>query len=484
MADFGISETGFKLKRLEDIRTESKERAVSIFQDLLTPEDVVDTSDSSTIGRFINIFAVPDSTLWEQAQLSYSSLDPNTAMGIALDNIVQYGGIQRLNPSSSTVSGVFKGDNGTLISLGSVVGFNTQSNTFSTTGAVSLTPIAASGVDITVSTVADSTIYNIPYSVSSVSTNVVVYTSGTGATQSSILAGLKAEIISAHPLLSADVIGSVLKINKTDVFQTSTFSVSSQLLITKVAKLGNLRADVAGAVSGEANTLVSIKTPVLGWDSVYNPLAVSEGRLVETDEQLRLRFRNSKFKRSSNILDSLYSAITNVPTVENVVVYDNPSDSTDSNGLPPHSFTAVVLGGDSQVIAETIWINKPVGITANGNTSVNIVDSQHFTRAIHFERPAPINIYITIALSTNELFAADGADKIRSAIIQYAKDNFSVGDDIIYSRIYTPVNSVAGHSVTSLFIGTSPSPTATANIPISFNQIGSFQSVNITITTS
>ena len=92
---FGVTPEGFELKRLQDILLDTGQRAVTIFQDLVSPTDIVDTSDSSTIGRFINLFAPSDAILWEQAQLSYSSLDPNTAIGPALDNVVQYGGITR-----------------------------------------------------------------------------------------------------------------------------------------------------------------------------------------------------------------------------------------------------------------------------------------------------------------------------------------------------------------------------------------------------
>lgn len=478
---FGVSNAGFELKRLQDILAEDRLRAVPIFQDLLLPGDILDTSDSSTLGRLINLFAPSSAVTWEQLQLVYSSFDPNTAVGIPLDNLVQYGGINRLPPSYSTVTALFTGSNGISIPSSSVIGSNSHPNTFITSGTVALTPIGASGITVDVDTVADNTDYTVTYSVSSVSNNTVEYTSGTGETLQDILDGLQTEINSAHPLLVVSIVGTSLVINKDNIFQTSTFSVSSNLVINSISKLGNLTSELVGDISAEANSLNVIKTPVFGWDSVTNPLAASEGRLTETDEELRLRFRNTKFERSSNIMDSLYSALLSLPSVESVAVYDNDTDSVDMNGLPAHSFTAVVLGGEAEDIANTIWRNKPVGITANGNTSVSIIDSQGFSRIINFEIPSPVTIYIKIDLDTDELFPADGSNQIKSAIIQYAKDNFSVGDDIVYSRLYTPINSVPGHSINSLFIGTSPSPAGTSNIPIAFDEIGSFESINIDI---
>lgn len=489
---YGISETGFELPRLTDLILETRQRAVSIFQDLLGPNDILDTSDSSTIGRFINLFVPVDAILWEQAQLSYSSLDPNTALGPALDNIVQYGGIVRQSPSYSTVTGLFTGDNGTSIPSSSVIGSNLHDNTFTTVSLIVLNPIDASGISVQVNSVANTTVYSISYSVSSTSNNIVSITSDSSATQDEILSALKTEIDSAHPTLVASITGSVLTVNKSEAEAVSTFSTSANMGITKISKLGNLRAEEIGPESAEANSLNIIKTPVLGWDSVTNPLAASEGRLTESDEDLRLRFRNTKYERSTNILDSLYSALVSLPTVENVAVYENTTDgyvnpetgNPDPSGMPPHSFTVVILGGQNEDIANTIWRNKPSGIGSNGTVVVNITDSQGFIRPIKFERPDPIPIYIEIELDKDQDFPANGENQIRSAIIDFAKQYFSVGDDIVYSRLYTPINQVQGHSVVSLKIGTSPSPTGTSDIPIDFDQIGSFQSINIIITSA
>src|SRR5690606_4260427 len=110
MADFGLTPQGFVLKRLQDILADSRQRASEIFQDLVEPGDVVDTSDSSTIGRFINLFSVPSAELWELAQMVDASFDPNSATGKALDNIVAYGGIQRQDPTYSNTTALFTGE--------------------------------------------------------------------------------------------------------------------------------------------------------------------------------------------------------------------------------------------------------------------------------------------------------------------------------------------------------------------------------------
>ena len=482
---FGLTEQGFVLKRLQDILNEQRQKAVELFQDLVQPGDSIDTSDSSALGRIIALDAAGDSDLWEVAQMVYSAFDPNSATGLALDNIVAYGGISRFGESFSTAVAVFSGDNGTLIPSGNTVRASISGNQFTTVGSVALNPTAASSITVTVGSVANNTAYTITYSTSTSTSNTVTYTSDSSATNLEILNGLKSVIDSAHPLLSASIVGTTLIINKVDLFQTSNFSTSANLNITKVKKIGNLQASVVGVIEQEANTIDTIVTPVLGWDSVTNPLAASPGSLRETDEELRIRFRNTKLERSSNILDSLYSALLNVDGVTEVAIYENDTDVTDSNGVLAHSFLPVVLGGSSQLIAEAIWKNKPLGILSQGNTEVDITDSQGFVHTIGFERPNPVTVYVTINLSLNpedpNIFPGDGVDQIKQAIINYAATNFGVGDDVIFSRLYTPINLIPGHQIDSLFVGTSPSPVTSANVVIAFNEISSFESINILV---
>lgn len=486
MADFGVTPQGFILKRFEQLLVEKRLKAIQLFQDMVSPGDVVDTSDSSLLGRLINLDVDGDAALWELAQQVYSAFDPNSATGIALDNLVQYGGISRFGASPSTAQALFVGDVNTLIPTGSAVTASDSNAQFTVISPVALSPSVASGVVVSVNSVLSNTNYSITYTTGLTSSNTVTFNSGATPTTQSILAGLAGLITLNHPLLTAMVVGNTLVVDKEDIFQTSTFSVSAYLTISKAKKLGELVAVVNGPQEQETATINTITTPVLGWDSVYNVLPTSLGRFVETDEELRIRFRNTKLQRSSNILDSLYSALNNLNGVEEVAVYENDTDVVDENGIPAHSFMPVVLGGSSQLIAEAIWENKPMGISSEGNTSVVIIDSQGFPHTVSFERPNPTPIYIDIELSLNpeddNVFPGDGPDLIRLAIIDYADRQFGVGDDVIFSRLYTPINSIPGHQVDSLFIGTSPNPASTSNIVIPFNGIASFQSVNINIT--
>jgi uncharacterized phage protein gp47/JayE len=482
MADYGLTVNGFVLKRLNDILIEQRARAVTLFQDLVEPGDSVDTSDSSLLGRLIALDSPGDADLWELAQAVYSAFDPNSASGIALDNLVALGGLTRQGQTYSTAALLVSGNTNTQIPFGSEIQSSSTGERFTTTQLVALDTQNASGVTVTVGQVLNNTLYRISYTSNSVTQNIN-YTSDNTATESEILNGLQLAIASGHPTLSSSVEANTLVINKQDVFQTANFTASSNLSIIKVRKLVDIIATNPGPVEQLANTITTITTPVLGWDSATNPTSAVVGRLEETDEELRLRFRNSKFEKATNILDSLYSSLFAVDGVEEVIIYENDTNVTDSNGVPPHSFLPIVLGGVSVDIANAIWQNKPIGILSYGNTTVSVNDSQGFPHDVSFSRPEPVVIYITVNLTTDENFPGNGVALIKAALVEYFQNNFGIGDDIVYSRLYTAINSVPGHQVDSLYIGTSPNPTGTSNIVIDFDEIANINDVNIQVNT-
>lgn len=479
-----LTAEGLVIKRLSEILAERRQLAVQLFQDITPPGEFVDTSDSSTLGRLIGLAAPSEADLWEALQQVYSAFDVNSATGIALDNIVAIGGIVREGDSYSTVPAIFRGQNNTLIPVGSVVTDQSTGEQWETRTAVSLLRTAASGVSVTIGTVTDSTLYEISFTTSS-TTGSISYTSGVGATISSILNGIKAVIdASFPPTFTATIQNTTLMVDRVDPHQTTSFSVTSNLSIVEVSAVSELVAADVGPVEALVGNINTITTPVLGWNSVSNISSASAGTFRETDEELRVRFRNSKFIRATNSLDSIFSAITSVDSVEEVKIYENDTDVTDSNGVPPHSFLPIVVGGIPTSIANAIWENKPIGILSYGNTTVTIFDVQGFPHDVSFSRPTPVDIYIDIDISTTSDFPAMGPDQIKQALIEYFESNFGIGDDVVYSRLYTPINSVAGHQVDSLTIGASPSPVGTSNLVLSFDEIASLNAANINITIS
>lgn len=478
----GISDQGLTIKRMTEILSDLRAEATSLFQDMVVPGDTVDTSNSSALGRLVALVSPSLADLWEVAEADYQAFDPNSATGIALDNLVALGGITRKEQSYSTAQVILSGDNGILIAAGLTIGSSVDNSQWTVLSPVALSPSLAAGISVTPLVVSDSTLYSITYT-SITTSNTINYTSGVGATTASILSGINSVIVASHPSLVSSTTGTTLQISRVDEFSSVTFSVTTNLNIVKVQKLGEVQSVLVGNITAEADTLTVILTAQLGWDTSTNPQAASPGTSRETDEELRLRFRETKFDRASNILEALYSALINLDGVEEVRIYENDTDVVDVFGVPAHSFMPIVLGGVSIDIANAIWENKPMGIRSYGDTVVVIFDTQGFSHNIGFERPDPTPVYITMNLTTDSTFPATGQDTIKSNLLTYFNTNQGIGDDVMWSRLFSPINLVPGFEIDSLFIGTSPSPTGTTSIPINFDAIASLSSDNIIINT-
>jgi uncharacterized phage protein gp47/JayE len=481
----GLSRQGLEIKTLDDVLTDYKTQAASIFSDLVPAGDVVDVSSVGALGRMIGVIAPAEASLWEALQQVFDSFNPTTALGVALDNIVALSGITRLAAQSTRAQVMLEGDQNIIISSpqGKAYSSSTQ-RVFSILNPVTLNMKSASGIGVYPTTVSNNTDYRFSYSTDGVNFLNAVFTSpSSGNTAQTIMTGLKNKVDTLFgSTFTTYQSNGRLYITRTDPFQTADFTVSVNLQVQKVRKLGIVVDDVTGVFPQEALAIDTISVPISGWDSVVNPVAATTGRLTETDEELRERFRNSKFFQSQNIVEGILDAIRNVSGVTDVIIYENDTASVDANGVPAHSFLPIVLGGLPSDVAQAIWENKPTGIPSVGNTTVQIADSQGILHSISYKQPTEIPVYVKMTISDLGAMPGDADAQIKQNLSNYSDNNQFIGDDVIYSRLYTPINSVAGFTVNSLTIGTAPNPTGMANIVIGFDQVGVISAEHITVT--
>lgn len=472
----GLTRYGLEIKRLPDIIEDRQQRARNIFADITPAGEEVDVGPNSALGRLIGLVSPAEADLWEAIQQIYDSFNPNAATGYALDNLVALSGITRLPATRTTAQVLLTGSVNTLIPTSVKVASRNTKHIFSLINTLSLTPQNASGIGVDVVLALPFTDYTVSYTTDNLNYIDITITTGPAPSEESILAALAAEANSlASTLFHAEVANGLLSIQRLDPFQLATFTVGPNLQIAKVSKLGVVRDDEIGPFSQPAGSIETISVPVAGLDSVINPLKATEGRFQETDEELRERFRNSKFFQARNILEALLDALRNVQGVEDVAIYENDTDDfNEILGIPAHSFMPVILGGLTTSVAEAIWQNKPTGIRSFGDTTVSIIDSQNLPHQISFRRPTEIPIYIKIVLQDIGGLAGDAATQIKQRILDHVKASYLIGDEVIYSRLYTPVNLVPGHAVNSLTIGTSPNPTGTSNITIDYDEVATF----------
>jgi len=244
-------------------------------------------------------------------------------------------------------------------------------------------------------------------------------------------------------------------------------------------------AQNTGALAALAGTLTVIDSPIAGWLTVNNVSDAAVGEAEETDAQLRIRRAQSVAISSTNIVEGILAEILALENVVAAILLENDTNITDGNGVSPHSIKAVVQGGTDADIANAIWQNKTGGTGTVGDVTVAVTDSQGTDHNINFSRPSDVPFYITV--NTNQLanFPEGGATLIQQAIYDYfmteALTSLSIGDDVIYSQVYVPAGSVVGHSIQSLYIDTSASPSATSDITISYDELASLDLSDIVV---
>lgn len=238
-----------------------------------------------------------------------------------------------------------------------------------------------------------------------------------------------------------------------------------------------------------ANTFQSITTPQAGWISTTNTAAGITGRNLETDAELRLRRTRSTGTNSQNMLDSLNGRLSNISGVTHANVLQNREDYADANGLAPHSFEAIVAGGETNAIAQAIWETFPFGIGIQGSTSGTAIDAQNRLQVVPFTRLTAVPIYVEVTIRKRSGYPVGGDDTMKDNIVKYANGllvagrGFFGGEPVIFTELYTPINTVPDQDIVELRVGrTDPPPAGTANTAISLREYSYFTVDNITIT--
>lgn len=242
---------------------------------------------------------------------------------------------------------------------------------------------------------------------------------------------------------------------------------------------------IDGAVVAPAGSITEIGTPTRGWQSVTNPAAATAGRKVETDAELRQRQAKSVAIPSLTVLDGIMGAVATLDGVERYRGYENDTSVEDANGLPPHSISLVVAGGDAAAIAKTIATKKTPGGGTYGTTTISVTDKYGIVHPISFFRPTSVDIYARVEIKALQGYTSAVGEEIRTAVAAYINE-IEMGDPVYLTRLFLPANlngsaDSATFDITDLQIGTSPGSLAPANVVIGFNAVAACAPANVEV---
>jgi len=249
-----------------------------------------------------------------------------------------------------------------------------------------------------------------------------------------------------------------------------------------------MQAHDTGPVLAPAGTLTTIATPKSGITSVTNAADAMPGQDTETSEAFRQRRLRSLRRTGSGTLNGIISAVDAVTGVTLTGGAENEFDTTDENGLPPHSVEIYVTGGDDTDIAEAIASSVGGGIETHGDTEVTVEDSEGVEQVICFSRPTTVPIYIIANVTANTdsregaVYPSDGDTRLADALEEFGTDNAALGEDVVPFQLAAgAAASVAGINNMTLLVGISDPPISGAVLTMAPNEIPQYDASRITV---
>lgn len=192
---------------------------------------------------------------------------------------------------------------------------------------------------------------------------------------------------------------------------------NESFVVTQVGSPIRFDCEEYGEIEPLLNSVNYINTNYDGWFSVNNESETYVGRDYETASEVRQRYASAVFRNSIGMKESIKAALLELQDVTSVTIYENRTDET-VDGLKPHSFQAIVFGGDEEAIARTILNVAPLGIDTNGDICVRIEDSEGAAQDVCFSRPHEVQIYVKVIIKeyNEEILPGDAIDKIKISL--------------------------------------------------------------------
>ena len=470
--NYGLSEKGFKRKRLPEIIQSLNDRV----SDKLGIQ--ISTDAGSVFGQLHGVYAYELADLWALAEDCYNAMYPSTATGDSLSQAAGLAGIIPIQAEKTTLIATCYGQEGAEIPYGTQISDGT--NTFSCTDVyktISAERVCYIAVRIDGEPVTG-TIYKLSIDGTSHS-----HTAIQGESATNILIDLYSQFSFSDRTGTTN--NDVLAIYMNDESDTMTVSVEN-LVIQQIGSPFNFSADKAGAINPNIGKVNQIPLAYTGWESVENNVPAVVGREAETDIELRQRWNSSVYSRAQAMTEAIQAAIyQNVAGVTVCLVDENDTDSTDSEGRPPHSIECVVAGGSKTDIAKQIWERKPAGITTYGSVSQEITDSQGISHIINFNRPEEVKVWLKVVIMENpeQGLPTSAVHDIEKALIQKGAE-LQVGEDVILQKFFAAIFSATtgiGYISLTAASGETAFSYSTDNIEISVRQVAVFDADRIDI---
>lgn len=492
---FGLSATGLEIKRLADIKPEIE----GILRQRLG--NSINLLPETVFGQIVGIFADREAEIWELIEDVYHSQYPDDAEGVSLYNAAALNGIEIIDAAKSTQKNqLLFGDVGTPVPINTQ--FSVDGNPdakFKTKNSVTLVAGLNAIQKISFSIMPDAGAFTLRHR--GFVTASILYSATAADIQNSLnaLVRLNGVIVTGN-----FTTGFTIQFDGDDglqpqeliAIQVNTLSEDSDPVTITIAhdQIGivqgivDLEALETGPIDAPIGTLNIIDTPVSGLDRTINTESTTIGRNRETDVEFKARRKETLAVGGNATLEAIRSRILNLEGVTNAYIFENDSLIDDGDGRPGKSYESVIDGGETLLIAQTIWRSKPAGIRTHGTISQAVLDSQRVTRTIRFSRPTQIAIFLSLDLTVDPaVFPANGGLTAKNLILSWG-NALGIGQDVIvYPLLVAQVASVPGIldmrvRIDKVPVSNTPGdPAVDDNVPIQPFEVASFAETNTVV---
>lgn len=385
MAEYGVTDKGFNIKRLDTIMEEIHTDLTEAFgfDTRLTKPSFLDT--------LITTFSYQISDLWETAQDNYYAKYPATATGVSLDNAVQYGGIRRAANKRTSYRLHCTGDDGTYVREEAIVATNTSPEVrLKNADEFEITRDAFNRVSIKVAS-AEVGVYSV-----TINGNQYSFSSPDGV-EEDVITGLAKAIADDGYVITAE--NNTLTIEDKTISRSNVLILSDNLTTSSVTVIATFLTEEYGKITLPYGIVTKMVNNVTGFTAVTNLLEPTYGRKQESDIELRQSYIAKSALRSNTMIESIVGELlNNIENVESASGYENDTDYVDSRGLPPHSIEIIVEGGDNSEIAQAILRRKAGGIQTYGSIEVGVPGVYGDTIPVRFNRPDYLYTWLKVVL--------------------------------------------------------------------------------------
>lgn len=389
MGQYGVTEKGFVMKRLDTIINE-----VQTDLSAALGFDVSQNPQSLLNAALIIPFCDKIAELWEVSQDSYYAKYPSTAEGVNLDNACQYGNVFRKGNKHTDYIIHCTAKDSTVIPAGSLIKSITNPAVQlkcvqdskvcrESCNAICIKPVIAAAGTYTIEL--DGSLYS--------------YEAGENDDLACIVDNLAAAFKADGYTVSVDRGKTEITITDTVESRSNAFSLTSNLTTVYVTSCIHYYTEDYGDIRCPNGSITELVSNVTGLISVVNKIEPTPGRVQQSDISLRQDYVRKTYSTSTAQTHSVEAyVLESVEGVKDVRCYENQFNVEDALGRPPHCIEVIVDGGKPEKITEAILAKKSGGIYTYGDITVETLGEYGDIIPVSFRRPEPVYAWVNIEL--------------------------------------------------------------------------------------